>query len=453
MQQISFLPNNHISLFNQIHQIVSISEQKQLVLRNDQGKEKAWEFETLIAHYLQGNCRVTQRRLDKPADVRPRKIVTRRLSDASEIAKQEAYARQEYLRTIEREGISLSSDSPRLRAILDEVSNRLGRAQSPSRSSLKNWRRKQRRMGNDPVALVPDYNRRGAPGKSRFPLQIVADMEYVIDTLYLVAGGLSAATAYQHLQARIAERNQWLPATGQDPTPSYPTFLRAIQQRGGYEVLAAREGAREAERRYRSSGKNTENYGFNECWEIDHTVLDLFAVDPRTGLPLGRPRFTACIEWFSRCVMGIDLDFTGNTSQAVLNCLKHGILPKTYLKEKYPSVQGEWPCFGIPQVLKCDNGAEFHSQSLRDACMELGIELLYCPVKKPWFKARIERFFRTFNGHALAGLPGATGSHLYNRGDRSNPADDAVISLEQLQEYLHIWVVDIYLPGFGKGVQ
>lgn len=453
MQQISFTPNSHVSLFNKTYQLVSFSSQKQLVLRDEEGREKSWDLETLIAHYLQGNCRVTKRNLGRPADKQRRKIVTQRLSDVSEIAKRQAYERREYLKAIAIEGVSLSTDSARLKLIVDDVSRRLGRKNSPSRSSLRNWQRKQRRAGDDPVALVPNFDRRGAPGKSRFPKQVVADMEHVIDSLYLIPGGIPVTQAYGRLQGRIAERNQWLPSSEQDPIPSYNSFLRAIQKRGGYEIVAAREGASEAERRYRSTGKNTEAYGFNECWEIDHTVLDLFVVDPGTGLALGRPRFTACVEWLTRCVMGFDLDFTGNTSQATLNCLKHAILPKAYLKEKHPRVQGEWPCFGIPQVLKCDNGPEFHSQSVRDACMELGIELVYCPVKKPWFKARIERFFRTFNSHALAGLPGATGSHLYDRGEKPDPANDAVISLEQLQEYLHIWIVDVYLPGFGRRAQ
>lgn len=451
MQQISFSPNNRVLLFRQPYQIVSISNRMELVLRDEHGAEKTWELETLIGHYLQGNCRVTQRTTTQIGAEPARRITTRSISEASEIAKAEAYARREYLSAIEHEGVSLSNDSARLRRVVDGVTQRLGRAKCPSRSSLKNWQRRQRRMGDDPAALVPAFSGRGGPGKCRFSRQAQADMNAVIDNYYLVEGQTSAATAYTHLEGRIAERNQWLPTHAQEPIPSYPTFLRMIHRRDGYVVAAARYGAREADRRYRSTGKNTESYGFNECWEIDHTAIDLFVVDPRTGLPLGRPRFTACIDSFTRCIMGFDLDFTGTTTQAVLSCLKHAILPKSYVRDRYPQVQGEWPCFGIPRVLKCDNGPEFHSQSLRDACLDLGITLQYCPTKKPWFKGRIERFFRTFNEHALAGLPGATGSHLYNRGERTNPANDAVISRKALMEYLHIWIVDVYLPGRAKG--
>lgn len=451
MQRISFSPSNQVSLFRQPYLIVSASDSKQIILRDERGAEKAWALETLISHYLQGNLKITLAKRKSEAHDQPRRITTLRVADASECAKRQAFERREYLHAIEREGVSLSHDSPRLLNLISEVSEQLGR-KAPSRSSLRAWRRRQRRASDDPSALIPRFDKRGAPGQQRFTKQVLQDLESVIDNFYLVPGAISALQAYQRLQVLIAQRNQWLPTPAQDPTPSYATFVRAIHKRGGYEVIAAREGAREAERRYRSTGKNIEAYGFNECWEIDHTVLDLFVVDPRTGLPLGRPRFTACIDFLSGCVMGIDLDFTGTTAQAVLNCLKHSMLPKTYLKDRYPKVQGEWPCFGMPRVLKCDNGPEFHSQSLRDASLELGLELVFCPVKKPWFKARIERFFRTFNEHALAGLPGATGSHLYNRNERSNPANDAVIPLDVLLEYLHIWIVDIYLPGFARAV-
>lgn len=451
MQQISFSPNNRVLLFRLPYQITSITNSMELVLRDEHGIDKTWELETLVGHYREGNCKLTRRTTTQTAAEPARRITTRSLSEASEIAKAEALARREYLSAIEHEGVSLSRDSSQLHRVVEEVTRRLGRKKCPSRSSLKNWQRRQRRMGNDPAALVPAYSQRGGPGKSRFSQQAQTDMNCVIDNQYLVEGETSAATAYAHLEARIAERNQWLPSHAQEPVPSYATFIRMIQRRGGYEVMAARDGVREADYKYRSTGKNPENYGLNECWEIDHTVLDLFIVDPRTELPLGRPRFTACIDSFSRCLMGFDLDFSGTTTQAVLSCLKHAMLPKTYIQKKYPQVQGKWPCYGVPRVLKCDNGPEFHSKSLRDACLEMGITLQYCPPKKPWFKGRIERFFRTFNEQALAGLPGATGSHLYNRGQRKDPANDAVMSRQALMEYLHIWIVDVYLPGVRGG--
>lgn len=187
--------------------------------------------------------------------------------------------------------------------------------------------------------------------------------------------------------------------------PSYSTFRRRIAQRGAFEVDAARQGAVHALTSYRSTGRNTEVYGLNECWEIDHTWLNLFVIDNENGLGLGRPRFTAIVDHFSRAVMGFDVDFTGTSAQAALNCLKQAILPKTYLREQYPEVQSDWPSHGVPLILKCDNGAEFHSQSLRQTCFELGIDVAYCPLKNLGTRVASSDFFGlSTNGRSLASL-------------------------------------------------
>ena len=97
-----------------------------------------------------------------------------------------------------------------------------------------------------------------------------------------------------------------------------------------------------------------------------------------------------------------------------------------------------------------DNGVEFHSKSLRDACFELGIELQFCPVAQPWYKGRIERFFRTLNESLLNSLPGATGIDLQRRKDVED-ANLPVIDLDSLQRILHIWIVDVYMTMPGRG--
>ncbi|NQT16728.1 MAG: hypothetical protein HQ582_28485, partial [Planctomycetes bacterium] len=53
----------------------------------------------------------------------------------------------------------------------------------------------------------------------------------------------------------------------------------------------------------------------------------------------------------------------------------HTILPKTYLKERYPRVQGLWPCCGLPEKLVCDRGSDLTSKDLEQAAFQLGIEL------------------------------------------------------------------------------
>ena len=50
-------------------------------------------------------------------------------------------------------------------------------------------------------------------------------------------------------------------------------------------------------------------------------------------------------------------------------------------------------CFGVFETLIVDNGKEFYSIALEEACIQLGINIQYAPPLQPWFKASIERYF------------------------------------------------------------
>jgi putative transposase len=43
--------------------------------------------------------------------------------------------------------------------------------------------------------------------------------------------------------------------------------------------------------------------------DIDHMPLDLFIVDDKTGLPLGRPYLTVCIDERSRQILASQFSF------------------------------------------------------------------------------------------------------------------------------------------------
>jgi len=50
-----------------------------------------------------------------------------------------------------------------------------------------------------------------------------------------------------------------------------------------------------------------------------------------------------------------------------MEALRHAILPKTYLKDRYSRVQGEWPCCGLPEKPICDRGPDLTSKDLEGA--------------------------------------------------------------------------------------
>jgi len=445
MLLISFCVNQPVRLFGQSYIVQSMDDNKQLTLRcEDTGANRTYGIETMLKHYASGNLKACRPRLPRPGQ-KPlhRPVVRQLIADMSPKIQSAGQASYEYLKAIASAGISVK-DSVALQELLTEVSKRIGRRTNPSMSTLKRWQSKAYLGGGDVAAVMPRYDLRGGKNKLRMPQEIANLMNAVIDNMYLTTEGYSMLAAYEELVSRIDHMFKTMPHLQTKRIPSYSTFRRAIRGRNQFEVAASRNGAKAAERMFRSANRSSEIYSFNETWEIDHTMLDLMVVDPKTRLALGRPRVTAAVEYTTGSLVGFDIDFTGASAQAVLNCLKHAITPKTYVKERYPEVQGEWPCHGVPMVLKMDNGVEFHSGPLRDACYELGIELQYCPVAQPWYKGRVERFFRTLNESLLNTLPGATGTDLQRRQDVAD-SNLPVIDLDTLQRILHVWIIDVFM--------
>lgn len=124
-------------------------------------------------------------------------------------------------------------------------------------------------------------------------------------------------------------------------------------------------------------------------------------------------------------------------------CLKHAFLPKANLREKYVDVANEWDAHGVMRELSMDNGSEFHSRSLEEACYSLGIEIHYSPRKTPWFKGKVERFQGTANAQVARIAPGTTFANVFEK-DEYDPAKHAVVRLEVLLHIVHKWVVDVY---------
>lgn len=161
------------------------------------------------------------------------------------------------------------------------------------------------------------------------------------------------------------------------------------------------------------------------------------------GFPRGRPWVTACIDDYSRCILGIIIGFEPPSYHTVAQCLKMAFLPKVFLKKDYPSILNNWIAYGVMRELVVDNGAEFHSESLENACYSMGIEIHYSARKTPWFKGKIERFLGTLNFETAHGRPGTTFSNIFDK-EEYDPLKHAVIRYSVFKEVVHKWVADVY---------
>lgn len=179
----------------------------------------------------------------------------------------------------------------------------------------------------------------------------------------------------------------------------------------------------------------------NALWQIDHTVVDVIVVDEQYRQPIGRPVLTIAIDVCTRMVAGFHLSLEAPSSVSVGLCLLHAVYDKTaWLNER--GIEVPWPVAGIPEILHCDNGAEFRSRALFSACKEYGMKLQFRPPATPRFGGHIERLIGTMMG-AVHLLPGTTFSNVKIRGGYDSE-DRAIFTLRELEKWIALEISGIY---------
>lgn len=152
---------------------------------------------------------------------------------------------------------------------------------------------------------------------------------------------------------------------------------------------------------------------------------------------------------------GLYVGFEPPSMHTVLQCMRNGMLPKTYLTEKRDSgewcLDHDWPVFGIPRNLVLDREMENIGKDMEALQAALPFNIEVCPRKSPWFKGKIERFLGTLNKSLLHAQAGTTFSNIGQRDDY-DPEKNAVITLKDLIYQIHRWIVDIYSCQAHRGL-
>ena len=360
-------------------------------------------------------------------------------NDVSDDMYERAKVRRSYVVSI----LGLPSISTSIAPVVHKVWQRLKQPKSPPHArTVLRWRRRYLRAGMDIYALVELRKRKGNR-KSRYPEEVLKIVDDAIDKKYLTQERGTIQDVLEDAQIEVIQENALRPKADQLPLPTLRLVARLINKIPSAERHIARYGRDSAAQAFRGVlGHKTELSPLARV-EIDHTKLDLFVIDEDTGAPLGRPYLTACIDVFSRCVLGIYLGFEPPSYLTVSRCLRHALLPKANLKKDFPEIKNDWLAYGVMQTLVMDNGPEFHSKSLEKACYSLGIEPEYTPRRMAWFKGKIERWQGTLNRAIAHSSPGTTFANIFEKEDY-DPVKHAVLTLSNVRKIVNIWIVDYY---------
>ena len=375
---------------------------------------------------------------------------SRPLDELPEQVRAEAKRRWSYVQEFMK-SLSPQTTADFLAPLIQQVAAHIGDNAPPSPTTLYRWYLRYR-VSRDTRSLLPRFDRRG-PKTSRQD-QIILDLVSGAAAEAFKASPLATMSAiYTRFVAKVADLNRRTLHAAPVHLPSERTVYRLLAKRHVFELSTLREGSRLANNRFRLAGAGERSTDILERVEIDHTPLDLFLIDERTWLPLGRPTLTVVQDHFSRMPLGYYLSFGGPSVAAVMGALRHAILPKIPVTQTLPQlpVNSAWPCFGVPDVIVMDNGLEFLSQDLESVAFDLGIQLIFCPKREPWFKGRIERYLKTINYFFAHQLPGTSFSRYHQRGDY-DPLKHALITLGEFKHIFEKWLLDIYAQSLHKGI-
>jgi putative transposase len=164
--------------------------------------------------------------------------------------------------------------------------------------------------------------------------------------------------------------------------------------------------------------------------QIDHTVLDVHAVDRETLEPIGRPTLTVAIDVYTRSVMGFALQLLPPGTLPAALCIQHMCYPKEpWLKQI--GLNLEWPMFGVPQHVHTDNAREFLSHGFRYGCAQLPAEHITRPRARPRYGGTVERLIGTLM-RKVRMLPGASYNDMLRQATKT-AIRDARFTLEALE--------------------
>ncbi|MEI7612172.1 MAG: DDE-type integrase/transposase/recombinase [Betaproteobacteria bacterium] len=434
----SFQAGAIVEIDKKPHQMLRMVDDKYWQLENIRTK-RIQEHSILELHklYATGTLVFASDRLVSLSQ--PDKSLGRKCGSLSEAEFEQAKLRRLYAMAV----MDLPNTAAAFAPAISQVWHRVGKPSSmPHWTTVYRWKIKFQRAGKDVQALANNKQAQGNRSE-RYPEEVTEIVSNAVETCYLKQERKTIQDTLDYAIVAVRRENQLRPESMLLPLPTRRLLRRIIDAIPAFDRYAARYGRVAATKKFRSVQAHRTTAAPLERAEIDHTLLDMMVLDDKTGLPLGRPYLTACIDDYSRCLLGLKIGFEPPSYLTVAQCLKDAFLPKSGLREKYPNIRNDWDAHGVMRELVVDNGAEFHSVSLENACYSLGIEIHYSARKTPWFKGKIERFQGTLNRAVAHGNPGTTFHNIFEK-EEYDPSKHAVVRLSTLKEIVHTWVVDVY---------
>src|SRR5208283_4311668 len=165
-----------------------------------------------------------------------------------------------------------------LKQAISKVWRKTNRAdQPPDYVSVYRWKKRFLESGSDIRAL--EDGRHSGNNTKRFPSEVLEICEQSIDTVYMRRERKHLQDVLDQAIVKVREENRMRPGTMALPLPTRRLVKRLVEEIPAFDRYTARYGHDAALRRFRSVEGHRVTHEPLERAEIDHTNLDLFAID------------------------------------------------------------------------------------------------------------------------------------------------------------------------------
>lgn len=225
--------------------------------------------------------------------------------------------------------------------------------------------------------------------------------------------------------------------------------LRSVQRylKEFREAYASESGFIDAPKTWRGrhlaafGNRDDDVHHVNGVWELDSTLAD---VTLRTADGPKRFALVGCIDVYTRRLRYLVTDASRATAITLL--LRRCLL-----------------AWGVPEVLRMDQGKDYTSKALQTVITSLRIEPEFCRAYHPEEKPYIERAYRTLQHSDMELLPGFVGHNVAERqairerqsdtfGDVPLHVGELELSPVEFQAWLDDWCTNAYAKKTHSGI-
>ncbi|WP_080424013.1 DDE-type integrase/transposase/recombinase, partial [Burkholderia ubonensis] len=359
-------------------------------------------------------------------------------ADSLTEAQKAAYLRaHHYVAAMRKRRISKGQRS-RIAETISTIAADLNDNNPPKTSTVMRWMRLFEHSGRNASSLVSGHVHRQC--QRRISKYIQEVIQTTLRRRYFIRNGCSLRSAYENILAQLERSADAGTIEIADARISLSTVRRIAYEVSPYDRDRVRMGVTSARAKWRFSTHGSYASRPLERVEMDHTLLDLWVIDDKLGIPLGRPTLTLLICAYSGYINGFYISFEGESLARMLRSIKIAVQPKDALVSG-TKLENPWHAYGLWETLVVDNARACHSAQFKQIGIELCMDIEYCPVRQPWFKPVVERYIgETCRQLPVPGRPQRPGRHA----EPIDPRKSACVTFSDLCLCVLKWVVDVH---------